>query len=238
VSALARPDAHTHTLAQLGAATATVAHELRNLLGGIEMYAALVAEQCAGDRVVAPLAGRLLSGVSRLRAVSANLLAVGRRPAAVADDLASIDLARIVSEVVESAALATSGTGIAIVIRTAVPKAQVLGDGERIRQALLNLVINAVQAMDRGGVLTVGTRRLGDRVEVCVRDTGVGMDRATLARAFEPFFTTRPTGTGLGLAVVRDVAAAHGARLSVQSRTGRGTTVRMTFTLLAEHGAQ
>jgi signal transduction histidine kinase len=124
-----------------------------------------------------------------------------------------------------------------VVTRSNAPKAAVLGDAERLRQALLNLVLNAVQAMPDGGVLTVDTRRLGDVVQVAVRDTGAGMDRVTLRRAFEPFFSTRPRGTGLGLAVVREVAEGHGARIRVTSRPGRGTTVRLTFPLAASDGA-
>jgi two-component system sensor histidine kinase HydH len=236
VSALPRAaDAHAAALAQLGAMTATVAHEMRNLLGGIDLYATLIAGQCAGG-AVAPLAGRLVDGIARLRATTANLLAVARRPRGDAD-FSPVDLARIVTEVVDSAALAAPGTGIEIVTRLSVPKAPVLGDGERIRQALLNVVLNAVQAMPRGGVLTVATRRLDDVVEVRVRDTGVGMDRGTLARAFEPFFTTRPSGTGLGLAVVREVAETHGARVHVSSRPGKGTTVRLGFALVNEDAA-
>jgi len=235
VSALPRSDSHTAALAQLGAMTATVAHELRNLLGGIELHATLIAEQCAAEPAVGPLAGRLVDGVARLRATAANLLAVARRPQARPDP-EPVDLAGIVAAVADSAVLATPGTGIEIVIRPSVPKAPVLGDAEQLRQALLNLVLNAVQAMPHGGVLTIATRRLGGGVQVSIKDTGTGMDRATLRRAFEPFFTTRRNGTGLGLAVVRDVAAAHGARVRVASRPGRGTTVTLTFAL-AEPGA-
>lgn len=225
-------EARADALMTLGAMTATVAHEVRNLLGGIELYATLVAEHCAAERDLAPLTGRLLAGVKRLHALAANLLAVGR-PGRPAVERAPLDLVRLVDELVRSAALALPGTGIRIVRRAGPAKAVVLGDAERLRQALLNLVLNAVQAMPDGGVLTVGTRVLAGVVEVSVRDTGVGMDRATLRRAFEPFFTTRPRGTGLGLAVVRQVAEAHGAGIHVTSRPGRGTTFRLRFALAA-----
>jgi len=223
----------TRALASLGAMTATVAHELRNLLGGVELHATLLAEQCAAEPELAPLTARLVDGVRRLQAVAANLLSVSRRPER-APERSPVDLARLVGEAVDGAALALPGTGIRVVTRSNTAKAPVLGDAERLRQALLNLVLNAVQAMPRGGVLTVGTRRLDGMVEVSVRDTGIGMDRATLRRAFEPFFSTRPHGTGLGLAVVREVAESHGARIRISSRPGRGTTVRLVFPLAAE----
>lgn len=231
-----RSDAQTLALASLGTMTATVAHEMRNLLGGLDLYATLVAEQCAADHDLAPLTGRLLSGIKRLHAVAANLLSVARRPEAPTS-LAPLDLVQVLIEVVDGATLAVPGTGIRIETAFELPKAPVLGDAEHLRQALLNVVLNAVQAMPQGGVLTVGARRLRDSVTVDVRDTGVGMDRATLRRAFEPFFTTRARGTGLGLAVVREVMEHHGARVRVTSRPGRGTTVRLTFPLLQGEGS-
>ncbi len=235
MSAVPRADRQTRALASLGAMTATVAHELRNLLGGIELYATLVAEHCAAAPELAPVTGRLLSGVKRLHALADNLLAVSRpdRPA----ERSPVDLARLVAEAVDGAALALQGAGVRVVRPTPTLKAPVLGDAERLRQALLNLVLNAVQAMPGGGVLTVALRRAAGQVELSVRDTGTGMDRATLARCLEPFFTTRPHGTGLGLAIVREITELHGGRLRITSRPGCGTTVRLAFPLAETHGA-
>jgi two-component system sensor histidine kinase HydH len=233
VSAMPRSDAQTLALADLGTMTATVAHEMRNLLGGVELHARLLAEQCAADADLAPLSGRLLGGIKRLHAVAGNLLAVARRPQA-APERAPLDLIQVLTEVVDGATLALPGTGIRIETAIELAKAPVLGEAERLRQAFLNLLLNAVQAMPQGGVLTVAARRLRGGVAVDVRDTGVGMDRATLRRAFEPFFTTRPHGTGLGLAMVRAVVESHDARVRVSSRPARGTTFRLIFPLQGE----
>jgi len=231
VNAAHGPDTHTLALASLGAMTATVAHEMRNLLGGIELYATLVAEQCAKEPDLKPLTGRLLDGVTRLRAVATNLLAVSRRPEPAIEH-GAVDLVMLLGALAENTALALPGTGVELRTDITLAKAPVLGDGEQIRQALLNLVLNAVQAMPKGGVLTLSLRRRpGDRVGIAISDTGAGMDRATLRRAFEPFFTTRVRGTGIGLAVVREVAERHGARLAVTSRPGHGTTFTLTFAL-------
>ena len=227
-------DTHGRALQSLGAMTATVAHEMRNLLGGIELYASLVAEQCAKEPDLQPLTGRLLDGVTRLRAVAANLLSVSRR-AEPPVERSAVDLVMLLGTLAENTALALPGTGVEMRTDVTLAKAPVLGDGEQIRQALLNLVLNAVQAMPKGGVLTLGLRRRpGGRVGIAVSDTGVGMNRATLRRAFEPFFTTRVCGTGIGLAVVREVAERHGARLAVTSRRGQGTTFTLTFELHGE----
>lgn len=229
----AATDTRMLALATLGTMTATVAHEVRNLLGGIELYASLVAEQCAGEPDLAPLTGRLLGGVKRLHAVAANILAVARRPAA---ERSPVDLVRLVAEVTDGAVLTVRDTGVRLAVRSTIPKAWVRGDAEQLRQALLNLVLNAVQAMPDGGTLTVSTRLVdgGRRCELAVADTGVGMDEATSARVFEPFFTTRPHGTGLGLAVVHEVATAHAAVITLRSRPGRGTTFRLAFPLDGE----
>jgi CheY-like chemotaxis protein/two-component sensor histidine kinase len=111
----------------------------------------------------------------------------------------------------------------------------VLGVDSEVREALINLVLNAVDAMPDGGTLTMRTRRDGGRIVVEVIDTGVGMDEATRRRCLEPFFTTKgERGTGLGLAMVYGVVQRHGADLDIVSAPGQGTTVRISFPLPAD----
>jgi CheY-like chemotaxis protein len=95
----------------------------------------------------------------------------------------------------------------------------------------MNLCVNAMEATPEGGVITLGTRRLGDTVELSVMDNGCGMDSGVLRRAPEPFFTTKPEGkgTGLGLSMVYGVVKAHGGEMKLESGRGRGTTVTITF---------
>jgi signal transduction histidine kinase len=109
------------------------------------------------------------------------------------------------------------------------------GAKSEIREALTNLVFNAVDAMPQGGRLTLRTRSLAaDKVCVEVSDTGVGMDEETRRRCLEPFFTTKgERGTGLGLAMVYGVMQRHGGDLEIESRPGDGTTVRLSFVAAA-----
>jgi CheY-like chemotaxis protein len=101
----------------------------------------------------------------------------------------------------------------------------VLGDAASLRDVLVNLIFNAVDAMPTGGRLTIGLTAAGAGAELTVADTGVGMPPAIQRRVFEPFFTTKgEKGSGLGLATARKVATAHGGRLDVASEPGRGTT--------------
>jgi signal transduction histidine kinase len=97
---------------------------------------------------------------------------------------------------------------------------------DQLKQAVLNLSINAVEAMPGGGRLTVETRYAPEVDEVCLTlaDTGQGIDPADLPNVFDPFFTTKASGTGLGLAITHDIARRHGGRLEVTSQLGRGTT--------------
>jgi signal transduction histidine kinase len=217
-------DSQLAALATLGGMVARVAHDLGNLLGPVELYATLLGEQCGSSPDLAPLSGRLLLGVQQLRGLAGNLLAVAhrRRP-----EWGPADLGQIALEAVETARLAVRGTGIAVRSRLAVPKAIVPGDGGQLRRAIQNLVLNAIQAMPRGGTLTIGLRLRDGAAELVVRDTGVGMDAETLRRAAEPFFTTRPQGTGLGLAIVHEVATVHGAGFHIRSRPNEGTTARL-----------
>lgn len=113
--------------------------------------------------------------------------------------------------------------------------APIQGDASALGHALMNLCINAVDAMPEGGTLTIATRNLADtQVQLEVRDTGVGMSPEVLEKATDPFFSTKPQGkgTGLGLPMVYSAAEAHAAQFEIESQTGRGTRVRLTFPTL------
>jgi signal transduction histidine kinase len=102
-------------------------------------------------------------------------------------------------------------------------------DARLVRQALLNVAANAVQAMPKGGRLTVRMRRDPVGVLVELEDTGPGIPEDVQPRIFEPFFTTKASGTGLGLAVVKRIVHGHGGEVTVASRPGRGTVVQLRF---------
>jgi two-component system sensor histidine kinase HydH len=97
-------------------------------------------------------------------------------------------------------------------------------DARLLRQALLNVTMNAVQAMKQGGKLTVRARRDGDAAQVEISDTGTGIPQEIRQRVFEPFFTTKASGTGLGLAVVKRIVEEHRGKISLSSEMGAGTT--------------
>src|SRR4030042_7051754 len=104
---------------------------------------------------------------------------------------------------------------------------QILGDAARLEQAVLNLCLNAAEAMPEGGRLTVATRGSGDAVEIDVSDTGVGIPPENLDKILTPFFSTKALGTGLGLPLVARVVTAHGGRVWVESEVGKGTSFHL-----------
>jgi CheY-like chemotaxis protein len=110
------------------------------------------------------------------------------------------------------------------------PDAVVVGWPAALRDSLTNLVFNAVDALPNGGVIRLDASRAGERVDVCVADTGVGMSADVQARVFEPFFSTKGSqGTGLGLAQVFGIVEQHGGQISLESAVGRGTTFRLSL---------
>jgi len=108
------------------------------------------------------------------------------------------------------------------------------GDPARLEQMVLNLAVNAMEAMGEGGRLTITTRRGAGAVEIEVRDTGPGIPAENLERIFKPFFSTKALGTGLGLPLVARVVAAHGGRVTVESEVGRGTAFHVTLPLAGD----
>jgi signal transduction histidine kinase len=104
---------------------------------------------------------------------------------------------------------------------------RIRGDRSQLEQAVLNLVLNAQEAMGEGGDLKLTAMKRGDEVVFAVEDSGKGMEKEVADRLFEPFLSRRPGGTGLGMALVRRTAEAHGGTLRIQSKAGKGTRVEM-----------
>jgi two-component system, NtrC family, sensor kinase len=114
----------------------------------------------------------------------------------------------------------------------------VVADAAQMRQVVVNLAVNAIQAMPDGGRLTASLHREGDAVVLEIADTGVGMDEATRRRIFTPFFTTKEVGegTGLGLAVAHGIVTAHGGTIDVESAPGQGSRFRVRLPLGRRNG--
>ncbi len=212
-------------LAALGELAAVVAHEVRNPLGAIFNSVSYIRRLIGVDNPALPMVEIVAEEADRLNRIVDDLLHFARPPS---PSPSPVPLRRLLEETVRAAlADATGKVEVVWALEAEVP---VLVDERMIRQAFLNLALNAMQAMPRGGMLRVGVRRAaGPRPEVQVEftDTGPGIPEEVRTRIFEPFFTTKAKGTGLGLALVKRIVESHSGRVLLESQQGRGTTFRL-----------
>jgi signal transduction histidine kinase len=214
-------------LAALGELSAIVAHEVRNPLGVIFNSLGSLRRllRPSGDaRVLLDIVGE---EADRLNRIVGDLLDFARPST---PELRPEPLARVVEEAV-GVALAQRPPSVEVVhdLDPALPPVPL--DVRMVRQAVLNVAVNAVQAMPRGGRITVRTRREPDAAVVEIEDTGPGIPDEVKDRIFEPFFTTKASGTGLGLAVVKRIVEGHGGSIVAASRPGHGTRFLLRFPL-------
>jgi len=116
---------------------------------------------------------------------------------------------------------------VAVAIAPGLPALE--ADPDRIKQVLLNILLNSLAAMNKEGKISIDASTRKDNIAVVITDTGAGIEQTDLPRIYDPYFTSKPAGSGLGLAVVQKIMEAHGGSVEVQSVVGKGTTVLLTF---------
>lgn len=222
-----RQQAHAEHLSQLGLLAGGLAHEIRNTLNAMHSQIALLRKHLGTDDG-SPAVQRVRQierAVVELEDLVNDLLAVAR-PAK--DQPEDVDLAGLVREVLDFMALDLERGQVQVVTELAADLPPVYVDAGKLKRALLNLVLNARQAMPDGGTLTIRVRPADRRqVMIEVSDTGCGIPVDDRPRIFQTFFSTKPGGTGLGLAVVKRTIEDFGGRISFDSVVGRGTTFRI-----------
>ncbi len=216
-------------LAAMGELAATVAHEVRNPLNAVGMTAQrLRREFLAATPADGPERGELEELVSVMTAETQRIDRIVQqfleyaRPPRLAPERTDLDA--LVREAAERARSLAEARGVRVEVEAAEAGAAVL-DPAQLRQALDNLVRNAVEATPQGGRVVLSARREGAERFVEVRDTGRGIEPDQLPRIFDLYFTTKADGTGVGLAVTQQIVTAHGGTIEVLSRPGEGTTM-------------
>ncbi len=230
--------AHAERLQALGQLAGGIAHDFNNVLQGIQTGASLMGRRAADATAVRRFSGLIQDAAERGASITRRLLAFARRGDLRAEALALGQLLDGLREVLMPAL----GASIQLSIEISSSLAPVLADKGQLETALVNLAINARDAMPAGGMLKIAAKAedvsnddvrhpagiaSGRYICLTVTDTGEGMDAATLGRVLEPFFTTKPLGqgTGLGLPMVKGFAEQSGGGITIESQPGQGTTV-------------
>jgi signal transduction histidine kinase len=217
---------HADRLATIGQLAAGVAHELNEPLGNILGFAQLARKSPGLPDLVARDLENIESASLNAREIIKKLMAFARQ---VPPQKKRVNLNKVVEAALYFFEARSAKSDIRLVRRLAENLPGTTIDPGQITQVLVNLVVNAIQALDRGGTLTVGTGATDEEIFISVGDTGSGMDGEIADKIFLPFFTTKDVdeGTGLGLAVVHGIVTSHGGRIDVETELGKGSTFRV-----------
>jgi PAS domain S-box-containing protein len=230
---LEEKESRRNRLMAMGEMAANIAHEIRNPLGSIELFASLLKRELQADLDKAQLAQQIISGVKHLDNVISNLLLFTRH------GRLNFNLTNLQAFIKESLAMvnyAIDRNGIEVRYEFDDSDPLVWIDPQLMQQVLLNLILNAVQAMPEGGIITIVSRSHEGSVEIGVRDTGLGIPREHRDAIFNPFFTTKERGMGLGLAIVHNIIEAHQGSIEVESAPGKGARFTLLIPLSRENG--
>jgi signal transduction histidine kinase len=230
--------ARSQRLAAMGEMAASIVHEVRNPLGSIQLFASLMAQE-PSEQNREEIMNQIHSAIGTVDHILANLLTFARpyKPR-----LSRLDPCHVLEECSEFIRPLTQQRHIEIVLEIPKEMPRIEADRDLLKQALLNILLNAVQAMPGGGGIRTWMKEISTPfrgwegtegqalprwLEIGVCDSGEGIPRHVLPSVFDPFFTTRTEGTGLGLAIVHKISRAHGGSVNIQSDPGEGTCVRM-----------
>ena len=214
----------TRRLASLGRLAAGVAHEIRNPLSSIKGFATYFRDRYRDNPEDQKTSEVMIQEVDRLNRVISQLLEFARPPV-IQKKRASLQ--SLIQRSLKMIERQTSAKGIQVLSELPSDIQDVDLDPDGINQVLLNLYLNAIEAMEQGGTLTVSLSKKESSpwVKLTVTDTGAGISREDLEHVFDPYFTTKQTGTGLGLAIVHKIIEAHRGEVRAESEVGRGTAV-------------
>jgi len=211
-----------------------IAHEVRNPLGGIELFSGLLREELeeSGDKEKLEHVVRIERELGHLKKVVADFLDYARRSKPT---LARVNLAELIADLAELLSKDAAEREVELVAERSGP-VWARCDTDQVRRVLLNLTRNALQATDPGGRVTLSCEGDAHDARCAVRDTGRGLEPEALEQIFKPFYTTREKGTGLGLAFVKKIVDEHGGTLEVESAPGEGTLFRVTLPAADDEG--
>lgn len=224
----------TEKFAAMGEMAANIAHEIRNPLGSIELFASLLLKNLQDkkdrDRVV-----HIISSVKNVDNKISNLLMFTRKQR---PEIRRINLHHILNEVIDFSEQIMEQGGIDIIVEYEHDNACIEGDTDMIKQVFLNIILNSQQAMPDGGMLRIKTMKSSgefipesSRIEIIFQDSGPGIPKENLSKIFDPFFSTKQGGAGLGLAIVHNIVSQHNGAINVENSVRGGAIVNLSFPL-------
>ena len=225
----------TGRLAAMGEMAVRIAHEIRNPLGSIELFSTMLKDDLQDFEELKELAEHISSGVKSINNIVSNLL-LFIRPDQQPDQQV-LDVHEALKDSLFFAGhLLEAQNIIEVETELADHPMPIRGDLELLKQVFLNLILNSIQAMSKGGRLRISTRKITRQdstqwAEIRLGDTGCGIATADLSKIFDPFYTTRNKGTGLGLTIVHNIAKMHGGSIDITSCEGDGTECIVTLPL-------
>lgn len=205
-------------LTAMGSLVMKIAHEIRNPLGSIELFANLISEDLK-ESIHGDYARRISSSVRMLRNTLENMLSFTR---GINPKKTSACINELIDEIIKEFQELFDRVGIKVQNKIK-DKFVIFIDASLIRQALINLIVNSYQAMPDGGSIIFDAVMDGDFIKILIRDTGHGIDSEIIDKIFDPFFSTKDRGTGLGLSITNSIISAHGGRIEVKSEINKGT---------------
>jgi signal transduction histidine kinase len=214
-------------LAALGQVTAGVAHEINNILTSVLGWSQIAVQNVEPDSVVSSAIEIIEGNAKRAQDIASHLLGVSRP---VETENGPFSIIETIEDVLKMLSWEMRRAKIEVV-QTFETNEQCLGNGDRVGQVFINIIRNAMDAMPDGGTIRIGVRSHGDQLVASFSDSGPGMESSVLEQIFDPFFTTKSNGeeqnthggTGLGLALCRDILQQQGGRIEVESSPGKGT---------------
>ncbi len=234
IKALEEQSKRGERLSAMGEMAVELAHEIRNPLGSIELFASLLESELPQGSDLSRWALNIRIGSRSLNNIVSNMLHFANP---LTPTLADVDLHQIVREILSFMEPITSQRDIQVSLRLEAVRPVIRGDHELLKQMILNLLQNSLQAMPSRGLLTLATRDLPASaekasrggLELSIEDTGLGIPPENVERIFDPFFTTNRNGNGLGLSVVHQIVERHAGFISVTSQVNKGTVFTITF---------
>ena len=225
--------ARNEKIAALGRMAAQVAHEVKNPLAGLRLYSLHLKSKVTGklaDNEMA-LVDKIIDGINQLSDTAEQVLSFART---VQLSRRKLDLNRIIKDSLALLEPQLSENKINVNLNLAEPSAIAMLDEVSMRSTLINLMLNSIQAMAQGGELIVSTAASEETLQLSIADTGCGMTEDQVKNVFEPFYTTKSQGLGLGMSFASKIIEMHGGKVSVDSHINRGTSISIALPVEGE----